>query len=59
MGLHKGGGAQDKTSKLEDLEARIQEVVNEIPYDIRQMVAHSIPGRLRKLVEVTSAYIAL
>ena len=57
MGLHKGGGIQDKTSTLEDLEARIQEVVNDIPDDVRQKVAHSIPNCLGKLVETTAAYI--
>ena len=29
MGSHKGGSIKDKTSTLEDLEARIQEAVND------------------------------
>ena len=64
MGLHKGGSIQDKTSTLEDLEARIQETVNDTcwqRYPLRHSaeIAHFIYVRLRKLVEATGAYIAL
>ena len=48
-----------KPRTLEDLEARIQEALNHIPDDVLQKVAYSIPGRLRKLVEATGAYIEL
>ena len=64
MGLHKGGSVQDKTSTLEDLEARIQETVNDSccqRYPLRHPaeIAHFISVRLRKLVDATGAYIAL
>ena len=64
MGLHKGGSIQDKTSTLEDLEARIQETVNDTccqRYLLRHTaeLTHFIYIRLKKLVEATVTYIAL
>ena len=47
-----------KACTLEQLEARIQEVPKDTPDDVLQKVAHSIPGRLRKLFEAIGAYIA-
>ena len=46
-----------KPRTLEDLEARIQDVLNHIPDDVQQKVAHSIHGYLRKLVEAAGVYI--
>ena len=48
-----------KPCTLEDLEARIQEIIKDIPDDVLQKVAHSTHSRLRKLVEATGAYIEL
>jgi hypothetical protein len=46
-----------KPRTLEELETRIQDVITNIPYDFLQKTVDSIPGRLRKLVDVTGAYI--
>ena len=64
MGSHKGGSIKDKTSTLEDLEANIQETVNDTccqryPLQHPAEIAHFISVGLRKLVEATGAYIAL
>ena len=48
-----------KTWRQEFKRLSTRDVDNKIPYDIWQMVAHFISGRLRKLVEVISAYCAL
>ncbi|KAJ4431025.1 hypothetical protein ANN_19618 [Periplaneta americana] len=42
-----------KPRKLEELEARIQGVITNIPSNFLQKTVDSIPGRLRKLVDAT------
>eukprot|EP00106_Octopus_bimaculoides_P014260 XP_014781702.1 PREDICTED: uncharacterized protein LOC106877339 [Octopus bimaculoides] len=51
-------GCYNTDSTLEDLETRIQ-IFNDMPDDVLQKVVHSIPGRLRKLVEATSTYVEI
>ena len=48
-----------KPRTLEDLEIRIQQVLNAIPNDILLKVVRSIPGRLMKLVEANGAYVEI
>ena len=48
-----------KPRTLEDLEIRIQQVLNAIPNDILLKVVRSIPGRLMKLVEANGAYLEI
>ena len=45
-----------KSCTLEELEIRIQQVLNAIPNDILLKVIRSIPGRSMKLVEANGAY---
>ena len=61
MGLHKGGGIQDKTSTLEDLEARIQEAVNDRCWqrDPLRDPADGSSFHIWSFEETGSAYIAL
>jgi hypothetical protein len=56
------GWAKDKVNRtkpctLEELEARIQDVITNVPHNFLQKTVDSIPGHLRKLVDVTNAYI--
>jgi hypothetical protein len=44
---------------LEQLEARIQEVITNVPHDFLQKTVDSIPGRLRKLVDAAGAYVEI
>ena len=46
-----------KPRTLLNLETRIQEVFSNIPSDFLQKTVHSTPGRMRKLVEATGAYV--
>jgi hypothetical protein len=46
-----------KPSTLEELEARIQDVITNVPHNFLQKTVDSIPGHLRKLVDITGAYI--
>ena len=48
-----------KPRTLEDLEIRIQQVLNAIPNDILSKVVRSIPGCLMKLVEANGAYVEI
>jgi hypothetical protein len=41
----------------EELEARIREIITNVPHNFLQKTVGSIPGRLRELVDVTGAYI--
>ncbi|XP_014772804.1 uncharacterized protein LOC106871051 [Octopus bimaculoides] len=44
---------------LEDSETRTQDFLSDISDDIMQKVVHSIPDRLRKLVNATGAYVEI
>jgi hypothetical protein len=46
-----------KTRTMEQLEDWIQNVITSVPHDFLQKTVDSIPGRLRKLVDATDAYI--
>jgi hypothetical protein len=46
-----------KPRTLEELEAWIRDVITNVPYNFLQKTVDSIPGHLRKLVDVTGAYI--
>jgi DNA-binding response OmpR family regulator len=46
-----------KPCTLEELEARIRDIITNVPYNFLQKTVDSIPGCLRKLVDVTGAYI--
>jgi hypothetical protein len=46
-----------KPHTLEELEARILDVITNVPHNFLQKTADSILGRLRKLVDITNAYI--
>jgi len=46
-----------KPRTIEQLEDRIQNVITNVPHDFLQKTVDSIPGRLRKLVDATGAYI--
>ena len=48
-----------KPRTLEDLEIRIQQVLNAIPNDILLKLVRSIRGRLMKLVEANGAYVEI
>ena len=46
-----------KSHTLEQLEDRIRKVITNVPHDFLQKTVNSIPGRLRKLVDATGAYV--
>jgi len=46
-----------KSHTLEQLEDRIRKVITNVPHDYLQKTVDSIPGRLRKLVDATGAYV--
>jgi len=46
-----------KSHTLEQLEDRIRKVIADVPHDFLQKTVYSIPGRLRKLVDVAGAYV--
>jgi hypothetical protein len=46
-----------KPRTLEELEARIWDVITNVPHNFLQKTVDSIPGRLRKLVDIMGAYI--
>jgi hypothetical protein len=46
-----------KPRTLEELEARIQDIITNVPHNFLQKTVDSIPACLRKLVDVTGAYI--
>jgi hypothetical protein len=46
-----------KPRTLKELEARIRNVITNVPHKFLQKTVDSIPGRLRKLVDITGAYI--
>ena len=48
-----------KPRTLEDLEIRVQQVLNAIPNDILLKVVRFVPGRLMKLVEANGAYVEI
>ena len=56
-GWTKEGVYREKSHTLEKLEDRIREVITNVPHDFLQKTADSIPGCLRKLVDVVGAYV--
>ena len=48
-----------KPRTLEELETRIQQVLNAIPNNILLKVIRTIPGRLMNLVEANGAYVEI
>jgi len=46
-----------KPRTMEQLEARIRNVITNVPHDVLQKTVDSIPGQLRKLVDAAGPYI--
>ena len=57
VGLGKEEVYRAKPRTMEQLEDQIRNVITNVPHDFLQKTVDSIPGRLRKLVDATGAYI--